>query len=180
MSGFEPRISGVRIDRSTNLRYNHCPYKIIMVALSIKRKCFEPTTVRCRGSGKASESEKLFIETSSGEMSRKLLNEGLKCFKFQSFLKYGPIPVSFCLFSFFSNSNNNFNNTNWKKRRWCAWDSNPGPQEGRQRRNHGAMAASPCLFCSGSAALLMLIFHQLYLFGRIKTGQTEGWPYSDT
>ena len=26
--------------------------------------------------------------------------------------KYGPIPGHFCLFSFFSNSNNNFNNTN--------------------------------------------------------------------
>ena len=40
-------------------------------------------------------------------------------------LKNGPIPASFCLFSFFSY---NFN-TNWKKRRWCAWDLNPGPQE---------------------------------------------------
>ena len=24
--------------------------------------------------------------------------------------------------------------------KWCAWDSNPGPQDGRLRRNHGAMA----------------------------------------
>ena len=30
-----------------------------------------------------------------------------------------------------------------KKRRWCAWDSNPGQQDGRRRRNHGAMAATP-------------------------------------
>ena len=29
-----------------------------------------------------------------------------------------------------------------KKRRWCAWDSNPGQQDGRRRRNHGAMAAT--------------------------------------
>ena len=29
-----------------------------------------------------------------------------------------------------------------KKHRWCAWDSNPGPQDGRHRRNHGAMAAT--------------------------------------
>ena len=56
-------------------------------------------------------------------------------------LKYRPIPASFCLFSFFSNSNDNLNNTNWKKRRWCAWDSNPGPQDGRRRWNHWAMAA---------------------------------------
>ena len=29
-----------------------------------------------------------------------------------------------------------------KKHRWCAWDSNPGLQDGRRRRNHGAMAAT--------------------------------------
>ena len=31
---------------------------------------------------------------------------------------------------------------NGKKRRWCAWDSNQGPQNGRRRWNHGAMAAT--------------------------------------
>ena len=36
----------------------------------------------------------------------------------------------------------NFNTTNWKKRRWCAWDSNPGAQYGRHRWNHGAMVAT--------------------------------------
>ena len=30
---------------------------------------------------------------------------------------------------------------NGKKHSWCAWDSNPGPQDGRRRQNHGAMAA---------------------------------------
>ena len=45
----------------------------------------------------------------------------------------------FCLFLFFSR--HNFN-TNWKKHRWCAWDSNPGPQDGRCRQNHGALAAT--------------------------------------
>ena len=54
------------------------------------------------------------------------------------FFYYGPLPASFCLFSFFSRYN-----FNWKKHRWCAWDSNPGPQDGRRRRNHGAMAATP-------------------------------------
>ena len=48
----------------------------------------------------------------------------------------------FCLFSFFSHYNFN---TNWKKHRWCAWDSNPGPQDGRRRQNQGAMAATPSL-----------------------------------
>ena len=56
------------------------------------------------------------------------------------FLKNGPIPASFCLFSFFSCYNFN---TNWKKSRWCAWDTNPGPQDDRRRWNHGAVAAIP-------------------------------------
>ena len=29
------------------------------------------------------------------------------------------------------------------KLRWCAWESNPGPQDCRRRRSHGAMAATP-------------------------------------
>ena len=29
-----------------------------------------------------------------------------------------------------------------KKGSWCTWDSNPGPQDGRRRQNHGAMAAT--------------------------------------
>ena len=39
-------------------------------------------------------------------------------------------------------SHYNFNNTNWEMCWWCAWDLNPGPQDGRRRRNHGAMAAA--------------------------------------
>ena len=42
-----------------------------------------------------------------------------------------------CLLSFFSQYN--FNNTNWKKCRWCGRDSNPRPQDGRPRRYHGSM-----------------------------------------
>ena len=40
-------------------------------------------------------------------------------------------------------SHYNFNNTNWEMCWWCAWDLNPGPQDGRRRRDHGAMAATP-------------------------------------
>ena len=61
------------------------------------------------------------------------------------FLKNGPITATFCLFSLFSLfSHYNFNNTNWKKHRWCAWDSNPGLQNGWHIRDHGAMAATQC------------------------------------
>ena len=46
----------------------------------------------------------------------------------------------FDLFSFFSLAT--ISTQIEKKHRWCAWDSNPGPQDGRRRRNHGAMAAT--------------------------------------
>ena len=59
-------------------------------------------------------------------------------------LNNGTIPVSF-LFSSFSHFN--FNNTNWKKLRWRAWDSNLRLQDARRRQNHRAMAADHCLFC---------------------------------
>ena len=55
-------------------------------------------------------------------------------------LKNGPMSASFCLFSLFSHYN--FNNTNEKKWRWCAWDLNLGPQDGRRRQHHGAMVAT--------------------------------------
>ena len=53
----------------------------------------------------------------------------------------GPIPASFCLFSFFSHPNSNDKYIIWKKHRWYAWDSNPGWLDGRRRRIHWAMAA---------------------------------------
>ena len=44
---------------------------------------------------------------------------------------YKYFCIHFTLFIFFK-----------KKRRWCAWDSNSGPQGGRRRRNHGAFATA--------------------------------------
>ena len=46
------------------------------------------------------------------------------------------------LFRLFLSFSHHKSITNWKKRRWSAWDSNPGPQDWRHRRNHGAMAAT--------------------------------------
>ena len=46
------------------------------------------------------------------------------------------------LFFVYSFSYYNFNNTNWIKCTWCAWDLNHGQQICRCRRNHGAMAAA--------------------------------------
>ena len=86
------------------------------------------------------------------------------------FFKKWANPVLFCLFSLFSWYN--FNNTNWKKHRWCAWDSNPGLQDGRRRRNHRAMAATKwplnfhgrlCLFLTRLKSLIWPKFSCLKL-----------------
>ena len=47
------------------------------------------------------------------------------------------------LFSLFSSfSHYNFNNTNGRKRGWCAWDSNPWPHDGRQ--SYGGRPPTSC------------------------------------
>ena len=50
----------------------------------------------------------------------------------------------------------NLNNINWKKRRWCAWDSNPG-----RKRIHWAMAAPLTPF---SVRFLLLYLSPFSLF----------------
>ena len=55
-------------------------------------------------------------------------------------INMGQSRPHFRLFSSFYQSN--FNNTNWKKRRWCDWVLNLGLQEGRRRWNHRAMTAT--------------------------------------
>ena len=55
---------------------------------------------------------------------------------------HGLFCVFFVLFTFqFKWQIYNLNLINWKKHRWCAWDSNPGRQDGRRRWIHWAMAA---------------------------------------
>ena len=88
------------------------------------------------------------------------------CFTQFGFFKYGPIPASF-LFSFFSNSNN----TNWKQRRWFAWVSNPGLQNGRSRRNHGAMAA-PHSVCEGLGHLIFFLIRSDTLIASLSSEAT--------
>ena len=55
----------------------------------------------------------------------------------ESFFKRANL-ASFCLFSSFSHYN--FNNTNWKKCRWCGWDLNLRLQDCGRKRSHGAIA----------------------------------------
>ena len=57
----------------------------------------------------------------------------------ESFFKKWANPGLFSLL-FSSFSHYNLNKTNRKKRRWCAWDLNPGLHDGRHRWNHGDMA----------------------------------------
>ena len=60
------------------------------------------------------------------------------------FKKSGPTLASFSFMFvlFHCNYSFNFNNINWRKRRWFTWDSNLGPQDCRQRWNHRAMVAT--------------------------------------
>ena len=58
-------------------------------------------------------------------------------------LNMGQSRPLFCLLS--SPPPHHKSITNWKKHRWSAWNSNPGPQDGRRRRNHGAMASTHVL-----------------------------------
>ena len=48
-------------------------------------------------------------------------------------------------------------NYKWKKRRWSACDSNLGLQDGRCRRNHGAMAAPTNSIVSSAVIVTYLI-----------------------
>ena len=59
----------------------------------------------------------------------------------QCCLLNGPIPASFSVYFRLSTCRNLNSNWNWKKCRWCAWDLNPGRQEGRRRQIHWATAA---------------------------------------
>ena len=62
-------------------------------------------------------------------------------------------------------------NLKWKKRRWCAWDLNPGWQDGRRERIHWATAApltdnvSAGAHCSVSRCGKIQIFNILKVFG---------------
>ena len=78
---------------------------------------------------------KIFQTSQNGSILSEYQFRDLK----SSLFLYGPIPASFLFIFVFSHYNFN---TNWLKHRWCAWDSNLGPQDGRRRRNHGAMAAT--------------------------------------
>ena len=66
-------------------------------------------------------------------------------------ISYLTTLASFCLFSSFSQGNEKSSTTFvYKKHRWRAWDSNPGPQGGRRRRIHWAIAAPSLLFVRSS------------------------------
>ena len=62
----------------------------------------------------------------------------LSCYVLFFFKKMGQFRP-FSVFSFFQHITIQI--LNWLKRKWCAWDSNPGQQDGRCRRIHWAMAA---------------------------------------
>ena len=59
--------------------------------------------------------------------------------------------------------------------RWCAWDSNPVPQNGRRRRNHGAMAATrivECLYDRPKGLRFLHISHSTTAFKKTSLSNT--------
>ena len=64
---------------------------------------------------------------------------GRKIFHFfRSLQNMGQSRPLFCFFVLFTSQIN----YKLKKCRWSAWDSNPGPQDGRRRQNYRAMVAT--------------------------------------
>ena len=57
------------------------------------------------------------------------------------FFKMGQSRPLFLFIIVFSTCYKLNSNLNWWKHRWCAWDPNPGWQDGRRKRIHWAMAA---------------------------------------
>ena len=84
---------------------------------------------------------KLFFHSNYSMTHSFFLSRLLTFYNF--FKKNGPNLASFCLFSFFHTTR--IAQISVSKRRWCAWDSNPGQQDCRHSRIHWAMAA-PLLF----------------------------------
>ena len=68
-----------------------------------------------------------------------------------------PIFVYFC--SLFTWQIENKFDYNWYKHRLCAWDSNPGRQDGKCRRIHWAMAAPPRHKCLGQFFIICCTLH---------------------
>ena len=64
----------------------------------------------------------------------------------------------------FSTCYNLNSNLNWKKHRWCAWESNPGQQDGRREWIHWATAAPLIISCLFAFLVWNLLSHFANLF----------------
>ena len=85
-----------------------------------------------------------------------------------------PLLRLFSSFSY-SNINYNFNNTNWKTGRWCAWDSNLGPLHGRCRWYYGADAATH-VYLSLCFESFVYLFLSIYISMYLSINQSLSHP----
>ena len=65
------------------------------------------------------------------------------------FFKYGPNKPLFVYFPPFLNTMIKYCTIDfmWKKHTWSAWDSNPGPQNGRRANENPLNYGSPLVLC---------------------------------
>ena len=135
--------------KDVNLAFSSCALTFRKYFFN-PRICYSPTTITDFGiSGKGS-SQILFVDGLAPDCSTIHL---------RLLFKNGPIPASFLFIFVLFLLQFQYK---LKKRRWCAWDSNPGPQDGRRRRNHGAMAATIHLRLLGQIKIVISRFIQLY------------------
>ena len=89
---------------------------------------------------------------------------------------YCPIPASFCSLSSVSQANINFNNINWKKSRWCAWDENQGPLHCRRRQNHGALEVASGYY-TDSYSLIARVYLGTVFRSKVPTHFYMNWTH---
>ena len=145
MTGFKPRVSGIGSDHSTNCAtttvLSPC-CKIVLLIMPNENEtqiCSFLQIAITRSQSVWPDGQTNFSEI--GHLQQSNFDQ-YRCAQIgfeKVFFKYGPIPASFSFSFFLFTSQINYK---LKKRRWSSWDSNQGPQDGRRRRNHGAMAAT--------------------------------------
>ena len=96
---------------------------------------------------------------------------------YKLFFLNGPIPAFFLFIFVFTTCYNLNSNFNWKKHRWCAWDSNLGRQDGRRKRIHWATTAPQYFYFFMSILLSVCVY--LFLLSLSFFVQQKMWSWEE-